>query len=313
MVTVGSSRYTYEVIENWGALPEGWTIGEVATVAVDSQDRLYTHQRKEPPILVFDREGNFLNSWGNGAVVTAHGIFIGPDDIVYLTDVGDHVTMKYTLDGKPLLVLGNRGQPSDTGCEEPGGKVLRPGGPFNMPAQMVLSPSGDLYVSDGYRNCRIHRFTPQGQLIASWGDSGKIAPGEFHCPHCMWVDKEGTVFVCDRDNSRIQVFSATGEFITMWTEGLYRPTSIYMDAEETVYLTELSPEGDRAPRGGKVSVWDKKGNNLARCDAPSSHWVYGDSRGDLYAVSVDPSGRLGAHFGGSKTGFAFGINKYVRK
>ena len=207
MVTVGATKYTYEVIESWGVLPEGWTFGNVGTVAVDSQDRVYAFQRKDPPMLVFDREGNFLNSWGNGAMVMAHGLYIGPDDMVYLTDTGDHVTMKYTLDGKPLLILGNRGQPSDTGCEEAGGKVLRPGGPFNMPAQMVSSPSGELYVADGYRNCRIHRFTSQGRLIASWGNPGKVAPGEFHAPHCVWVDKEGTVFVCDRDKTAGSRFS----------------------------------------------------------------------------------------------------------
>ena len=297
MATVGTANYKYEVVESWGTLPQGWTFGNVGTVAVDSQDRVYAFQRKDPPIFVFDREGNFLNSWGNGAVVMGHGLFIGPDDMVYLTDKSDHVTMKYTLDGKPLLVLGKRGQPSDTGCEESGGKVLRPGGPFNMPCQMVLSPSGELYVSDGYRNCRIHRFTPQGHLIASWGNPGKVAPGEFHAPHCVWVDKEGTVFVCDRDNSRIQVFSATGEFITMWTENIYRPTSIYMDAEETVYITELSPEGDHAQKGGKISIWEKQGNNLTRWDAPSSHWVYGDSRGNLYVAEAG----------------AIKIKKYLRK
>ena len=286
MVTVGAGKYTYEVIESWGVLPEGWTFGNVGTVAVDSQDRVYAFQRKDPPILVFDQEGNFLNSWGNGAFVMTHGISIGSDNMAYLTDTGDHVTMKFTLDGKPLLVMGNRGQPSDTGCEEAGGKVLRPGEPFNMPSQMFLSPSGEIYVSDGYRNCRIHRFTPQGRLIASWGNPGKVAPGELHAPHCVWVDSEGTVFVCDRDNSRIQVFSATGEFISMWTEDVFRPTSIYMDAEETVYVTELSPQGERAQKGGKISIWDRQGNNLTRWDSPSSHWIYGDSRGNLYVTEA---------------------------
>ena len=194
MATVGAAKYTYDVIESWGTLPEGWTFGNVASIAVDSQDRVYAFQRKDPPIVIFDRDGVFLGSWGDGAIAFGHGIYIGPDDHVYLTDWQDHMTLKFTLDGKPLLILGNRGQPSDTGCEEPSGKVLRAAGPFNMPAQMVTSPSGNLYVSDGYRNCRIHRFTPQGQLIASWGDPGKVAPNEFHVPHCVWVDSEGTVF-----------------------------------------------------------------------------------------------------------------------
>ena len=296
MATVGTGKYTYEVHEDWARLPDGMTFGNVASVAVDSQDRLYAFQRKDPPVLIFDRDGNFLSSWGNGAIAFGHGIYIGPDDFIYITDWQDHVVLKFTLNGKPLLILGNRSQPSDTGCEEPGGTVLRAAGPFNRPAQMVTSPSGNVYVSDGYSNCRIHRFTPQGRLISSWGEPGKVAPNELHVPHCVWVDREGTVFVCDRDNSRIQVFSADGEFIAMWTEGLFRPTSIYIDAQETVYLSELSPDADVSETGGKISIWDKKGNNLARLPAPATHWVFGDSRGDIYAAKA----------------YATGVTKYVK-
>ena len=272
MTTVGTGQYTYEMMENWGTLPPGWTFGAVSAIAVDSQDRVYAFQRKDPPIIVFDREGNFLSSWGNGAIIFAHGIYIGPDDLIYLTDRDDHVAMAYTLDGRPLMVLGTRGQPSDTGCEEDSGKVLRAGEPFNKPAGIVLSPSGDMYVADGYRNCRVHRFSSGGALIASWGEPGKTAPNEFHVPHCLWVDKGGLVYVCDRDNSRIQVFTATGEFLAQWTD-MHRPTAIYMDVDETVYVSELAP---------RVSVWDKRGNLLARWDCSSPHWIYGDSRGDLY-------------------------------
>ena len=139
-----------------GQTPRFWTYTSffssllVSGAAVDSQDRVYVFHRKDPPIIVFDRDGNFLSSWGNGAILFAHGIYIGPDDIVYLTDRDDHVALKITLDGRPLQILGTRGQYSDTGCEEESGTVLRAGGPFNMPSGIVPSPSGDLYVSDGY-------------------------------------------------------------------------------------------------------------------------------------------------------------------
>ena len=272
MTTVGTGQYTYEMIENWGNLPSGWAFGPVSAVAVDSQDRVYAFQREDPPIIVFDREGNFISSWGNGAINFAHGIYIGPDDLLYLTDRDDHVALKFTLDGKALLILGTRGQPSDTGCIEDAGEVLRAGGPFNKPAGMVTSPSGDLYIADGYRNCRVHRFAANGGLISSWGNPGKTAPNEFHVPHGLWVDKQGLVYVCDRENSRIQVFSPSGEFLNQWTD-MHRPTAIYMDANETVYVSELAP---------RVSIWDKQGNLLTRWESPSPHWIYGDSRGDLY-------------------------------
>jgi hypothetical protein len=141
MSTVGKGQYTYEMVDNWGSLPSGWTFGAVSAVAADSQDRLYAFQRKDPPVLVFDRDGNFLNSWGSSAILDPHGFYIGPDDIVYLTDRDDHVAVKFTLDGKPLSVLGTRGQPSDTGCMEDAALVPRAAGPFNKPTEMVVAPS----------------------------------------------------------------------------------------------------------------------------------------------------------------------------
>ena len=191
MTTVGTGQYTYEMIENWGNLPQGWTFGDVSAVAVDSQDRVYVFHRKDPPIIVFDREGNFISSWGNGSINFAHGLHIGPDDVIYLTDRDDHVALKFTLDGRVLMILGTRGQPSDTGCTEDSGTVLRAAEPFNKPAGMVRSPSGDLYVADGYRNSRVHRFSANGDLISSWGNPGKTAPNEFHVPHCLWVNRQG--------------------------------------------------------------------------------------------------------------------------
>ena len=295
MTKVGSGKYTYELIEDWGNLPPGWELGRAVAVAVDSQDRVYVFRAvknppADPPILVFDRDGNYLDSWGRGAFVEPHGVNIGADDNMYLADKEDHVTLKYTLGGKALLVLGNRGKPSDTGCSEDSGDVLRAAGPFNSPTGMVDSPSGDLYVTDGYRNCRVHRFSADGTLISSWGNPGRTAGGEFHTPHCVWVDREGKVYVVDRANSRVQVFSATGDFIAQWTDMEY-PTGIWMDSEEMVYVCEgSSPFPDLPAQRPLVSIWDKQGNLLERMEVPSPpHWIYGDSQGNLYVAR--PAGR----------------------
>ena len=113
MATVGSGSYRYEVIESWATLPAGWTFGGVSAVATDSQDRVYAFQRKDPPILIFDKNGAFLGSWGSSAFADPHGINI-VDDVIYVTDRNDHVALKFTLDGKPLMVVGTRGQASDT-------------------------------------------------------------------------------------------------------------------------------------------------------------------------------------------------------
>ena len=126
MPEIGAGQYRYEVIDNWGSLPPGWTYGVVTGVTVDSQERVYVcQQQQDPPMLVFDREGNYLDSWGTGTIVEPHTIYMGSDDVIYLADRGDHVALKLTLTGEVLLELGNRGQPSDTGCTEDEGEVLR--------------------------------------------------------------------------------------------------------------------------------------------------------------------------------------------
>ena len=167
MTTVGTGKYTYEYIKDWAKLPAGMSFGMVSAVATDSQDRVYAFHRADPPVVVFDRNGNYLSSWGNGNFVSPHGIYIS-DDIVYLTDREGSVAMKYTLDGKPLQIIGTHGVYSDTGCEVAGEVAPRAAGPFNYLTELVPSPSGDLYISDGYRNARVHRFTADGQLISSW-------------------------------------------------------------------------------------------------------------------------------------------------
>ena len=236
MTTVGSGKYTYTLIEDWGKLPQGETFGMVSAIASDSQDRVYAFQRKEPPMVIFDRDGTFLSSWGNGSFEFAHGIHIA-DDIVYVTDRNSSVCIMYTLDGKPIQMLGRHGVHSDTGCEVPAELVPRAAGPFNYPSELVPSPSGDLYVSDGYRNARVHRFTSDGQLKSSWGEPGKIGPNQFHLPHSLVVDDESTVYVCDRENHRIQVFNEDGEFITIWND-IQRPMDISIGPEGAFHVSE---------------------------------------------------------------------------
>lgn len=276
MTTVGSGKYTYKLIENWATLPEGETFGNTSAVATDSQGRVYLFQRKNPPVVVFDRDGNYLDSWGHGAFASPHGIYIA-DDIVYLTDRDDSVCLIYTLDGRPMQILGNRGEHSDTGGEVPGELVPRSAGPFNYPTEMVPSPSGDLYVSDGYRNARVHRFTADGKLIASWGEPGKVEANQFHLPHSLVMTEENRVYLCDRENNRIQVFSADGDYITMW-EDLRRPLDISIDPDGLFCISEGGVNG-LSPR---VSLMDKNGRVVERWDALSAHGSWIDDRGDIY-------------------------------
>ncbi len=277
MTTVGSGRYVYEMREDWATLPDRWTFGGVSAVATDSQNRVYAFQRKDPPIIVFDRDGNYLSSWGTSTFADPHGINI-VDDVIYVTDRNDHVALKFTLDGKPLMVVGTRGQASDTGATKDIELPPRSAGPFNKPTEMMVAPSGDLYVSDGYRNSRVHRFSSQGALLDSWGEPGKQEPGEFHLPHSLWVDRQSQVYVCDRENSRIQVFTGAGKFLSQWRD-IVKPTDISFDAEEIAYVSEQRPS---------ISVMEKSGKVLARFDTPvSGHGLWVDAlTGDVYLASV---------------------------
>ena len=230
MTTVGTGKYTYTHIENWAKLPQGETFGMVSAIATDSRNSVYAFQRKDPPVLIFDPEGNLQSSWGNGSFEFAHGIYI-ENDIVYVADRDTSVCIMYTLDGKPIQMLGRHGVHSDTGCENPGDLVPRAAGPFNYPSELVPHSSGDLFVSDGYRNARVHRFSKDGQLKASWGEPGKGGPNQFHLVHSLIVDKDDRVVVCDRQNHRIQLFTLDGEFLEIWDD-IKRPMDISVDQDE---------------------------------------------------------------------------------
>ncbi len=205
-VIVGSGGFCYEVITPWAQLPTGWSFVEVVGVATDSNDRVYVFNRGEHPVIVFGPDGEFLTSWGDGLFTRAHGIYIGPDDTVYCTDDLSHTVRKFSSVGRLLLTLGTRGVSSATGVVNNDYRTISQAGPpFNLPTNLALSPDGEMYVTDGYGNARVHKFSPDGRLLLSWGSPGS-GPGQFHLPHGIAVNSNGTVYVAARENSRIQIF-----------------------------------------------------------------------------------------------------------
>src|SRR6202166_4841627 len=159
MVTLGSGDYIYEPVENWAKLPPNWSFKEIGGIGVDSNDNVYVFNRGEHPMIVFDRDGNFLRSWGEGIFQRAHGIFVGVDGMIYLADDGDHSVRKCTPEGKILLTLGTPGKPAP----------FMSGDPFCRCTDVALSPKGEIYVTDGYYNARVHKYAPDGKLLFSWG------------------------------------------------------------------------------------------------------------------------------------------------
>ena len=282
-IAVGTGKHTYEVVATWLQLPKGITAGHMSGVALDSTGRVHVCHRQEHSIMVFDSQGTFQTSWGKDALVDPHLLYISPKNEVYVVDRNGHQVIKFTLDGKPLLTLGKREQPSDTGYDQKEGKVKRPGPPFNRPTDVAVAPSGEIYVSDGYGNCRVHRFSREGRLIQSWGEPG-TGKGEFNLPHSIWVDTEGRVIVADRQNNRIQIFTSEGQYITDWGD-LLRPADIWMDSNKTVYVAELD---------NRVSILGRDGKLLARFggkgDGPGefngAHGIWGDPEGNFYVSEV---------------------------
>ncbi len=283
MATVGSGEFTYDVLDNWAKTPDGWSIGQ-AEPACDSQDRVYVFNRGDHPLMIFDRDGNFLNEWGREYLTDAHGIFISGEDHVYLPVRESHAIVKCTLDGKPLMTMGVWDAPSDTGGARPDGTMWKAAGPFNRCTDIALAPNGDLFVSDGYANSRVHRFSPDGRLLHSWGRPGKRGPGEFHIPHGIWVHWDGRVLVCDRENNRMQIFTGEGEYLDMWTD-LARPCDIYVDPDGIAYVVELD---------AFLTVLNMYGEVLAKMDIGGSggHAVWADSHGDLYIGHNQEGSRL---------------------
>jgi sugar lactone lactonase YvrE len=301
MITVPKFR----VIAGWEKLPEGYMHKDVDGVAVDSKDNVYLMTRQDARIIVYNRNGNFLRSWGEKIFTPrGHGVTIGPDDMVYTVDDGDHTVRKFTPEGQQVMLIGTPGKVSETGYDKKNGhgSVKRSGPPFNRPTGVAIAPNGELYVSDGYGNARVHRFTADGNLIQSWGEPGED-PGQFRVPHSIEVSPDGRVFVADRENDRIQIFSLDGEFLDMWTH-VQRPTDIYFDKEGRVYVSELwwrigqksfTHGTIKYDLPGGIRVLDPSGNVLLHwCSADreaagnfiAPHTLCVDSYGDLYVGEV---------------------------
>jgi DNA-binding beta-propeller fold protein YncE len=289
--TVGTGKHTYTVREDWMRVPEGMDVA-CASVTVDSKDRVYCFNRsREHPVLVFDREGNYLSSWGAGLFAFPHTIRADADDNLWLVDRDHGQMMHFTSSGKLLRTIGVKGQRSDTGIAPDDFRSLawkdvkRGGGPFNLPTDIALTPSGEMFVTDGYGNARVHKFAADGTHLFSWGEPG-TAPGEFNLPHGVWIDRKGRVLVADRENDRVQVFDQQGKLLKVWPEKLIGPAVLYVDADDVVYIVEHN--------SGMVSVLTLEGERLAQWGDPaykSCHGIWADSRGDLYVVRAGPWGR----------------------
>ncbi len=292
-VVLGEGDFRYEVSgQDWGNLPEGWTYKEATSVDVDPNDRVYVFNRGTCPMIIFDSEGNIVDTWGEGVFANPHAVTIAPDGNVFCVDNGDSTIRKFTADGKLLMTLGV--------AHEPAPKMS--GKPFNRPAHVAIDKrNGEFYVADGYSNARVHKYSPDGDYLFSWGESG-TDEGQFNIVHNITTDSEGWVYVADRENHRIQIFDDKGKFETQWIN-LSRAATICIDdgtGEELVYIGEyfagIATNDIGMDLGPRVTIMNKKGKVLARVGRESygdqsgrfycPHGIAVDSRGDIYVAEV---------------------------
>jgi DNA-binding beta-propeller fold protein YncE len=290
----GEFRYTTSG-ENWGCLPDGWVYGEATAVAVDQQDRVYVFNRGTSPVIVFDTDGNMIDSWGEGLFKNPHGISVDPDGNLFCVDNQDNTVRKMTPSGKILMTLGDLNNPTPQMSGEP----------FSVPTHVAADPStGNFYVADGYSNARVHKYTSDGELISSWGESG-TNEGQFNIVHNIALDSEGLVYVADRENHRIQVFSPDGVYQTQWVN-MARTAALYIDTrngEDLVYIGEyfsgIGTNNLGTQLGPRVTIMNTKGEILARVGTEaygsqsgrffSPHGISVDSKGDIYLAEVSHS------------------------
>ena len=281
-MSFGSGDYVYDFQENWWKLPEGWSFGWIPAVACDSEDRVFVYSRSEHPLVIFDRDGNFVEEWGKNVLTDAHGIYIDAEDNVYCTEREAHCVHKFNAAGELVMTIGTPGIPSSVD-----------GDPFNLPTDLAIDSRGDLFITDGYGNARVHKYSPDGQLIKSWGEWG-TGPGQFELSHCVRIDRFDRVWVCDRTNDRIQIFDTDGNFIEEHT-GLAKPDTIFFDPDEDiVYVAEMEQQvsiftldGDLITQWGGRQPSNRPGEFVA-----CPHGIWMDSHRDLYVAEVQADARL---------------------
>jgi DNA-binding beta-propeller fold protein YncE len=269
-------------------------------VATDSKDNVYLMTRMDAWLIVYDRDGNFFRSWGEGLFTPmTHGIAIGPDDMVYTVDDGDHTVRKFTPEGKQLMMIGTPGKASDTGYDgKTHGSIKRGGPPFNRPTDVAVAPDGELYVCDGYGNARVHRFQADGTLIQSWGEPGSGPASSASRTASIAPDDR---LVTDRENDRSHLRDGQPPG---YVDPCQRPRTSAFGSDGYVYVSELwwrvgqssFVHGEiKWDLPGRVSIFDLQGNVITRWggadrEAPgyfvAPHTLCLDSRGDMYVGEV---------------------------
>ncbi len=252
-----------KVVHGWLQLPEGETLGQVSGVGANAQGDVFVFHRgnrpwladpaqagpiREPAVWRIDgATGQVKSRWGANTFLLPHGLSIDQRGHVWLTDVGRHQVFEYAADGTLLRAWGE---------DKVGGNDRTH---FNKPTDVAVLADGSFYVSDGYVNSRVVKFSADGQYQFEWGRKGP-GPGEFVIPHGIAVDAAGKVYVADRQNDRIQVFTAEGKFIAQWKHAaLGRPYGVRIGRDGLIYVADGGEQPAAPPHRSQLAVLTPEG------------------------------------------------------
>ena len=268
-------RFDYKPVVGWAKLPPGLEFIGVNGIDVDKRGNVYAAGGDENAILVFSPDGKFQRAWGKGVIESKHQLrIIGGK--AYVADTKQHQVYEFDLSGKLLRSFGTRGR-AGLGPNE-----------FNMPTDIAIGPDGDIFITDGYGNSRVVRLKPDGSFRLAWGEKGG-RPGQFVNPHNIVIDTAGLVYVADRGNDRIQIFTPEGKFLRQWTN-VGKPYGLLLVDDDTMFVSDGNPNGPHQIlimdlAGKRLASFGSKGAGPGQFNVP--HSIAIDADKNLYVAEVD--------------------------
>ena len=288
----------YELIENWAKIPDDYILGNPTGIALTSNQNLVVFHRGsrswqvpmpkekiiEDTFIKIDKvTGKIIKSWGSNLFIMPHGLEIDKEDNIWITDVGLHQVIKYDSNGNELMVLGEEYTPGKDSLH------------FNLPTDVAVSENGSFYVSDGYGNSRIIKFSSEGEYLFEWGVFGENK-NEFNIPHGLDLDKNGNVYVADRENNKIQKFDSLGNFIAEWkNEMIGQLYSVNVNNYENyLFGIDYIVSKNSAPLGSDIIKFDldlnfkSKFGRSGNYKGPKAryHDIQVDNKGNIYVGDI---------------------------
>jgi peptidylamidoglycolate lyase len=296
----GESHISYELVSSWPELSTGYKLSQPTGIGIDKDDHLFVFHRtgrkwinpfpdsviSQNTVLELDNEsGKIINSWGANYFIMPHGLTVDKQNNIWLTDVGLHQVFKFSHDGKLLMKSGV--------AKVRGNDSLH----FNLPTDIAVADNGTFYVSDGYGNSRVVKFSSTGKYIKAWGTYGK-KPGEFIIPHGIAIDQNNIIYVADRQNNRVQLFDTSGNFLKELKNDLpvEQLPSIAIDKAGHLFAIDYDPtkKMDSTANGSTIFEFDKSQNAKNHFGATGSaarttcwfHDIAIDSKGNIYVGDI---------------------------